>query len=194
MAPQGLLFVISDVPSSFDEEFNAWYDTEHIGERLAVDGFLSAWRFVSAERPGRYLAQYELRDPDVLGRPAYLAVTADNNSAWTKRVLGRIRVDRMVGNRVTAGDDLMAAAPRLLVMRFGDLGAGGPAQLERSGRDFFRPDAGITQMRVFELRDDSSTGALLLAAGHGDLRSALISDRADPLFSRLDLVETFLPY
>jgi len=36
-----------------EEEFNAWYDSEHLPERLAIPGFRSA-------REGKYLATYEL--------------------------------------------------------------------------------------------------------------------------------------
>ena len=49
-----------------EEEFNAWYDTEHLPERLAIPGFRSARRWV---RGGTYLATYELDSPEVLQSP-----------------------------------------------------------------------------------------------------------------------------
>jgi hypothetical protein len=190
---QGLLFVISDVPQSIDEEFNAWYDTEHIAERLAVDGFLSAQRLISTGRPSRYLARYELRDADVLSLPAYLAVSANANSPWTKRILTRIRIDRMVGVRVGADEDLLTPTPRLLALRFSGLEGDGPARLEKMWREFFSTDAGIVQSRVFALPTDNGPGALLLVSGHGDLERALIPQLAGTLLDRLDLLETFVP-
>ena len=38
----GLLMVYTDVPDDVEEEFNRWYDEEHIPERLAIPGVLSA--------------------------------------------------------------------------------------------------------------------------------------------------------
>ena len=40
-----------------EEEFNAWYDSEHLPERLAIPGFRSARRWVCN---GTYLGTYEL--------------------------------------------------------------------------------------------------------------------------------------
>ena len=50
LANKGLLLVISDPPAAFEEEFNAWYDTDHIPERLAIPGFETGTRFVSTDR------------------------------------------------------------------------------------------------------------------------------------------------
>ena len=36
----GLLMVYSEVPERHEEEYNAWYDTEHIPERLSIPGVL----------------------------------------------------------------------------------------------------------------------------------------------------------
>ena len=57
-----------------EEEFNAWYDDEHMAERLAIPGFRSAQRWVRDCRPGegKYLATYELDSMAVLESPAYL--------------------------------------------------------------------------------------------------------------------------
>ena len=40
----GLLMVFSEVPAEHDEEFNRWYNEEHIPERLAIPGVLNAAR------------------------------------------------------------------------------------------------------------------------------------------------------
>ena len=36
---KGLLAVWTDIASEIEAEFNTWYDTEHIPERLSVPGF-----------------------------------------------------------------------------------------------------------------------------------------------------------
>ena len=38
----GLLMVYCEVPAKHEEEFNAWYNEEHIPERLSIPGVLSA--------------------------------------------------------------------------------------------------------------------------------------------------------
>jgi hypothetical protein len=73
-----------------EEEFNAWYDEEHLAERLAIPGFRSALRWV-ADVPagaGKYLATYELDSVEVLSSPAYLA-RYQNQTAWSRRCLGK---------------------------------------------------------------------------------------------------------
>ena len=41
----GLLMVYCDVAAEHEEEFNRWYNDEHIPERLAIPGVLNAARY-----------------------------------------------------------------------------------------------------------------------------------------------------
>ena len=41
----GLLMVWAEVPAAKEPEFNRWYNEEHLAERMAVPGFLSAARY-----------------------------------------------------------------------------------------------------------------------------------------------------
>ena len=92
----GLLLTLTEPPPAMQEEFNAWYDSEHMGERLSIPGFLSArrWERDCAPGEGRYLATYELNSPGVLESPGYLAHVGDHQSPWSKRCLGRTVVFR----------------------------------------------------------------------------------------------------
>ena len=82
---RGLLLTLTEPPPAMEEEFNAWYDDEHLPERLAIPGFRSARRWVS----GRiYLATYELDSLAVLSSPAYLA-RYQNQTPWSRRCLGK---------------------------------------------------------------------------------------------------------
>jgi hypothetical protein len=74
-----------------EEEFNAWYDDEHLPERLAIPGFRSARRWVARCAPGegKYLATYELDSPQVLESAAYLAHVGEHFTPWTRRCLGK---------------------------------------------------------------------------------------------------------
>jgi Domain of unknown function (DUF4286) len=70
-----LLLVVVDVDPEHEDEFNRWYDEEHIPEKRATPGFRSARRYASHDVPGRYLAVYELDDAEVVTSPEYMAQT-----------------------------------------------------------------------------------------------------------------------
>ena len=57
---KGFLLVLMQPPSTLEEEFNAWYDTEHIAERLAVPGFETALRYVCIDGAPRYAATHSI--------------------------------------------------------------------------------------------------------------------------------------
>lgn len=81
---RGLLLVMIEVDPEYEEEFNRWYDEEHLPERLRCKGFLSARRFVAVEGSPKYLAFYDLESPEVLNDEAYKRI--EPPSAWTKKV------------------------------------------------------------------------------------------------------------
>ena len=56
----GLLLVYSDVAPEHDEEYNRWYNDEHIPERLSIPGVLNAARYQAVQGGPKYLAVYEL--------------------------------------------------------------------------------------------------------------------------------------
>jgi hypothetical protein len=80
----GLLLVMIDIDPEHEEEFNRWYDEEHLPERVQCPGFLSARRFVSVEGAPKYLAFYELADPAVLDTEAYRRIQPP--SEWAKKL------------------------------------------------------------------------------------------------------------
>jgi len=77
MKPTGLLSVWNRIAPEHDGEFNAWYEAEHLDERVAVPGFHSARRYRAAGDPHTYAAMYELDGPGVLQTPAYLHLLAN---------------------------------------------------------------------------------------------------------------------
>ena len=61
------MFVVKSNPlEAREDEYNDWYDNQHVSEVLAVPGFVSAQRFVLADMNAnevtvhRYLAIYEI--------------------------------------------------------------------------------------------------------------------------------------
>jgi 3-oxoadipate enol-lactonase len=82
--PRGLLLVMIDVDPAHEAEFNRWYNEEHLPERRACPGFLSARRFIALEGEPKYLALYDLESPEVLQSPEYQKIYPP--SEWTKAV------------------------------------------------------------------------------------------------------------
>jgi hypothetical protein len=80
----GLLMVWADVPADREDEFNRWYNEEHVPERLAVPGFLSAARYEAVKGGPKHLACYELESAAVLESAAYRQVQAQP-TPWTRR-------------------------------------------------------------------------------------------------------------
>jgi hypothetical protein len=63
-----------DVDPSIEDEFNHWYDVEHIPEILACPGWLSARRYVVQDGGPRYAAVYEIAGKWVYDTPEFQKV------------------------------------------------------------------------------------------------------------------------
>lgn len=97
-AARGLLVVRVDVRPEDEEELNRWYEEEHIPDRLAVPGILSASRYRSVEHRGRYLALYDTGDPALPLSDAYMS---KGPTEWGTRVMQRwVDLDRSVWERI----------------------------------------------------------------------------------------------
>ena len=113
MANRGLLLTLTEPPPAMEEEFNAWYDDEHLPERLAIPGFRSALRWVCGRS---YLATYELDSPGVLESPAYLA-RFQNQTPWSRRCLGKTVVfKRWACEQLGSADPHPAAKAAILTL------------------------------------------------------------------------------
>ena len=73
-----ILVVMMDVDPEHDEEFNRWYNDEHLPERLEIPGYVSARRFKLEEGQGvlKYLCIWELEDASPLQSREYQAQNA----------------------------------------------------------------------------------------------------------------------
>ena len=81
----GLLMVWSEVPPELEEDFNRWYNEEHLAERLSVPGVLNAARYEATTSGPKHLACYELESAEVLETEEYTKYLR-NPTEWTKRV------------------------------------------------------------------------------------------------------------
>jgi hypothetical protein len=115
LAGKGMLLTSMDIDPSDEAEFNRWYDREHLTERVAIEGFLEARRYVAhetslkhrntsaavdgsiADRPyvapeifPKYLSLYSTATFDVLDSPAYRTALA-NQTDWSKANIARFQ-------------------------------------------------------------------------------------------------------
>lgn len=191
MATMGFLLVMMQPPPAFEEEFNAWYDNEHIPERLAVPGFLTGLRYVCVNGHPRYLAMYDLASHDVLRSPAYNKVGYDNASPWTKRVTGRVKVMRYAGHQVLPGDRVTAPSARLQVLRFGGLAANQAADLAKCVAAAQDRKAGFGSPRVLVHEGGELLVVTELAVDH---QPAIEVEKLGRYAAHLDLVNMYAPY
>ena len=70
-----IMVVMMEVDPEHEEEFNRWYDEEHLPERLEIPGYISARRFKLEEGNGvlKYLCIWELEDGSPLQSEEYQA-------------------------------------------------------------------------------------------------------------------------
>ena len=118
----GLLLTLTEPRPDMETEFNAWYDTEHIAERLSIPGFLSARRWVADGKPGegKYLATYELVTPGVLHTSAYLE-RYRNPTPWSKRSLeNTVMFRRWACEQINPGDASPHMMSHALFVAIGD--------------------------------------------------------------------------
>jgi len=105
--PVGLLFATMEPPADIEDEFQDWYDTEHLPERQRVPGFLVCERWIGTSDRRISVATYDLETVGVLKSPAYLAIGGENLSPWSKRVTGQVdRLMRYEGEQILPGDQL----------------------------------------------------------------------------------------
>jgi hypothetical protein len=103
----GMLITFMDVAAADEAEFNAWYDGEHVAERVGIDGFIAARRYVAPAGAGypKYLAYYETETLAVLGGAAY-RTALNNQTAWSRQVMARfVQPGRIIaGVQASRGD------------------------------------------------------------------------------------------
>ena len=82
---RGLLMVYCDVPPDVEEEFNEWYNQEHIPERLSIPGVLNAARYEALQGGPKYLACYELDTHQAWHSPEWQH-WLNNPTEWSNRM------------------------------------------------------------------------------------------------------------
>lgn len=102
---RAVVCVWNDIDPEISDEYDAWYQRDHLPDRYNLAGFRSSRRYIRVSGEGRqYLAFSELDSIDVGTSPAYLAKLA-NAGEWTRRIMPHFRrAIRFVANvRIDTG-------------------------------------------------------------------------------------------
>ena len=91
----GLMMVWVDVPSEHEDEFNHWYNEEHLPELLAVPGVLNAARYEAVMSGPKHLACYELQSPSVVETDAF---TSRKPTEWAQKIGPRVIGSNLINN------------------------------------------------------------------------------------------------
>jgi hypothetical protein len=107
--PGGLLVVRMDVDPAHEDDFNAWYNEEHLPALCAVPGVIAARRFRAIEGGPAYMAIYYLTDPSVQASDAWKQAIS---TPWSARIRPSFRnLRRAVYQPLPAGAPATAARP-----------------------------------------------------------------------------------
>jgi hypothetical protein len=85
-----ILFSQMEPPPELEDEFNDWYDSEHVPIRLALPDMQAARRYVAVQGSPKYLAIYEAKTFALFDSPGYHAVRK-NPSERTRRMLSQVK-------------------------------------------------------------------------------------------------------
>lgn len=90
LAGNALVAIWNDILPESRDDFFEWHPREHMVERLGIDGFLRGRRYIALDDSVEFLTLYEVRQPEVLASPGYLA-RVTNPTPWSSRVLPAFR-------------------------------------------------------------------------------------------------------
>ena len=97
----GVLAIWNGCAPGREAVYERWYRTEHLAERVGIDGFVAGWRYAALDGEPRYFTHYETTSPDVLFCDAYLARVNDP-TPLTREIMSGVFTDmnRTVCERV----------------------------------------------------------------------------------------------
>ena len=96
----GVILVSMNVDPGREDEFNDWYNTEHIPHFNRLAGVIAARRFRAIEGDPRYVALYHVENTAIYATPGWMAA---NQTPWILRMrrFQRDRIYFMFDERIT---------------------------------------------------------------------------------------------
>lgn len=194
----GYLFVWTNVDPAHEDDFNRWYDREHVEERIGIPGFVCGIRYIALDESRRYLGLYRTQSLDAFRSAAYRAAFSQQ-TAWSVTNLGRMQ-DCMRRVCTVVAETGVGSGAVLAVLRLGR--PGGPdevAALCRWGRDLqsvdgviatrvLLPDAALSSPLPAEKTEGRVLDPLFLVEGTSE--SALRAALSRPSPEKLPAMET----
>ena len=192
LAGKGMLLTSMDIDAADEADFNRWYDREHLEERVAIEGFIEARRYVAEKGSPKYLCLYSTETIDVLNSLAYKARLA-NPTEWSKKTMAKFKnMIRAVARITTSRGNGRGAALGIIRLR---PARGSEENLRTFLRDALDPQDldGVISMHLIEndaalsgpaagipsAATGSSDWFVLIDATDADAASATISARFD---------------
>jgi hypothetical protein len=196
MTRKGMLLVLMQPPAHLEEEYNDWYDTEHLPDRLSAPGFEAGRRYVSiGGGPRTYVAVYDLADVHVLETPEYRKLSGSSFTPWTKRLMRRIRRYRLLTEQVFPGDAISQPCSHLFLSRFSGLSGTDESAVIGAMKTAFAGQPQVIQCRVFAEPTDSATNYLVLVGGCAPVDNTLTVDGlGGRIAGSMDLALSLMPY
>jgi hypothetical protein len=170
LAGKGMLLTSMDIDPADEADFNRWYDYEHLEERVAIDGFLEARRYVAHNGSPKYLCLYSTKAIDVLDSAAYRK-RLDNPTGWSKATMAKFKNMIRAVARITVSKGTGRGAV-LGIVRYRPQ-AGHDDALRRELTKRFDPaNAGVIAMHLLEsdakLSGPTAEIPAAASAGYGD--------------------------
>lgn len=88
-APCGILAIWCDPAPGRASDLDAWFQDEHLAERLAVPGFRIGRRYEAISGNRRFFNYYETDTPPVLASATYLE-RVNNPTPWTRTIMSEV--------------------------------------------------------------------------------------------------------
>jgi hypothetical protein len=106
----GILALWNNCAPGHEADYEAWYQGEHLPERLAVPGILRGRRYEMLSGTPRYFTYYETISPEVFVSSAYLE-RVENPTPMTRAIMSGVFIDmsRTVCRRVACHGDMRGA-------------------------------------------------------------------------------------
>jgi hypothetical protein len=191
---KALLGVMMQPPFNLEEEFNDWYDTEHLADRVAAPGFESGRRYDSVTGgPRAYLTLYDLAHVHVLDTPEYRLVSGGNFTPWTKRLMRRIPRLRILAEQVHPGDETVATTPFVTLMRFASV-QGGLHKEVVAGTTAVGSISQVVQARAFKETIEGRANYYILVGSTARVEDQIDVRAFEGARGSLDFVRTFVPH
>jgi hypothetical protein len=196
MVRKGMLLVLMQPPAHLEEEYNDWYDTEHLADRLSAPGFETGQRYVSTGGgPRTYIAVYDLADVHVLETPEYRKLSGNSFTPWTKRLMRRIRRYRALTEQVFPGDAVLQPCSHLFLTRFSGLSRTDESAVIGAAETTFASQPQVIQTRVFAEEKDAVTNYLVLVGGCAPVENTMtVESLGRRVAGSIDLAISLAPH